>query len=75
MGKNFLGLAPGSKLIVGLPWAVLIESWNLSSRIELFNNRDMSKFSLFHIFPLILSDTRQSTERLVEVGSAKGIST
>jgi hypothetical protein len=67
-------LETGSRLIVGLPWDVLIESWNLSSRIELFNNRDMSKYSLFHIFPFILSDTRQSTERLVEVNNVEGIS-
>lgn len=74
MDKNFLGLATGSRLIVGLPCDVLIESWNLSSRMELFNNRDISKYSLFHIFPLSFSDTRQSTERLVEVNSVEGIS-
>lgn len=71
MGKNFLGLETGSQLVAGLPWEVLIESWTLSSSIELFNNREMSKI---FIVPLIFWDTRQSTERLVEVNSVEGIS-
>lgn len=42
---------------------IQIESWNLSFRTGLFNNRDMPKYSLFNMIALIFSYTHQSVER------------
>ena len=68
MDKFFLGLATGSRHTDGgfPPFALWTVNWYLSSKTGLHKRTLISKYSLFHIFPRILSETRESTGRLVD---------